>query len=78
MTRISSNTAIRLQIRWQGADGVVNKLQTWTLSGLDGEDAMSTRTNTSPSDNRASLGENGGWSIGPCPKDVAHLNFPRL
>jgi hypothetical protein len=77
MTRTSSNTVIRLHIR-QGLDGEVNEHQTRTLSGPDGEDTMSTHMNTSPSDNPASFGENGGWLIGPCPKDVAHLNVPRL
>lgn len=77
MTRMSSNTLICLHTRWD-LDSVVNEHQTRTLSELDGEDAVSTHTNTSPSDSCASLGENGGWLIGPCPKEVAHLNFPLL
>lgn len=77
MMQMFSNTVICLHTRWD-LDGMVNEHQTQTLSGLDGEDTVSTHTNTSPSDNRASLGENGGWPIGPCPKEVAHLNFPCL
>jgi hypothetical protein len=74
--RVSTNTVIRSQTR-RDVD-VVDEHQTWTLSVLDAEDAVSISMNTSPSDNRASLGENGGWAAGPCPKDVAHLNRPRL
>jgi hypothetical protein len=75
--RTSSNTVIRLQISL-GVDVAASEHQTWTLSVPDAEDATSIHMNTSPSDSCASLGQNGGRLIGPCPKDVAHLNLPRL